>query len=54
MSAIAYRVVSFAHIGKRHLARCRLCRTDIGSFALKVDAITEADSHLRRRHQEPA
>lgn len=50
MTAISYRVVTYAHLGKRHLVRCHLCRVDLGHYALKVDAVSEAGIHLRRQH----
>ena len=52
MTAITFRTDNVAFLGRRTVARCHLCRLDIGHYALPSDARAEAEIHLRKYHQE--
>lgn len=50
MTILAYRPANIAHLGRRTVAHCRLCREDIGHFALPDDARAEGEIHVRKYH----
>lgn len=48
---VTYHVVSIAHLGKRTVARCQLCRLDLGHFTAADDARAEGVLHTNRYHR---